>query len=40
MKSQVLIKRTIVKWYNIYRNGEFIANISPDLMAIYYPMQI
>ncbi|WP_341636579.1 hypothetical protein [Staphylococcus casei] len=37
MKSQVLIKRTIVKWYNIYRNGEFIANISPDLMADLLP---
>ncbi|RIO24260.1 hypothetical protein [Staphylococcus saprophyticus] len=37
MKSQVLIKRTIVKWYNIYRNGEFIANISPDLMANLLP---
>ena len=37
MKSQVLIKRTIVKWYNIYRNNQFIANVSPDFMKELLP---
>lgn len=37
MKSQVLIKRTIVKWFNVYRNNELIANISPDVMKELLP---
>lgn len=37
MKSQVLIKRTIVKWYNIYRNNQFIANVSPEFMKELLP---
>lgn len=30
MKTQVVIKKTIVKWFNVYRNNQFIANVSPD----------
>lgn len=37
MKTQVVIKKTIVKWYNIYRNNQFIANISPDFMKELLP---
>lgn len=37
MKTQVVIKKTIVKWYNIYRNNQFIANVSPGFMKELLP---
>lgn len=37
MKTQVVIKKTIVKWFNVYRNNQFIANVSPDFMKELLP---
>ncbi|WJP98439.1 hypothetical protein [Macrococcus bovicus] len=37
MKTQVVIKKSVIGWFNLYKKGKLIANLPPETMKELLP---